>query len=58
MRHRQQRGGHESEDYALRQCVELHQQHLDGDRPSMRSQSWAGGGLDEAYARAGEVTAE
>lgn len=56
--HRQQRGGHESEDYALRQCVELHQQHLDGHRPSMRSQSWAGGVLDEAYARAGEVTAE
>lgn len=55
---RQQRGGRESEDYALRKCVELHQQHLDGKRPSMRARSWVGGGLDEAYARAGEVTAE
>jgi len=55
---RQQRGGQESEDYAMRLCVELHEQHIKGQRQQIPSQAWEGGVLDEAYERAGVVTAE
>lgn len=55
---RQQRGGRESEEYAKRLCVELHEQHLSGQQQRVPSGAWAGGVLIQAFERAGDVTAE
>lgn len=45
---RQSRGGKEAEEYALRLCVELHEQRPK-DAPFKRHARWEGGVLDDAY---------
>jgi hypothetical protein len=46
--YRQARGGKEAEEYALRQCVQLHEQRP-GNAPFKRNARWEGGVLDDAY---------
>lgn len=46
--YRQSRGGKEAEEYALRQCVQLHEQRP-ANAPLKRNARWEGGVLDDAY---------